>query len=287
MEVKELLDALDIQVDEGAELDAVKDKFHAKYVARDIAPNDDDIKGAVLGKHLATLERNLKKQFTDAFGLDGEALADFSVKAFEQADAETNPIYRAKHKYETEIAELREKGGKANNKKADELQEKLDKATRDIDSYKTMLEEKDNELETVKSEAEAKHRNWIINQRKSDVLAKFQMSDTVDDYKRRGFEAVFNEKYKLDLEDDEVVVLDKDGKRVPNSKKSGNATLEDVYKMELEAANMLKKNNAKTDRQTYKRERRDDGGGQGVGTNAMGRINRAEGMLDRYANQGE
>lgn len=240
MELKELLDALDVNVADGADLSQIKDAFHSKYVSREIASDDSDIVKRVVGKHLGIYERNLKRNFKNA-GV--ELPDDFSFKAFEVEDPDVNPIIKMKTSFEQQIGELKTKAAKSSDTKMKELEEAKAQLERDMSSWKQIATNLEQEVENTKASFINEKKSWLINQHKQQVLGQFTFSDTVDEYKRKGFDVTFAEKYQLDLDGDAVVVLDREGNRVLNEKKSGHASLQEVMKMELDAANMLKKNN--------------------------------------------
>lgn len=246
MELKDLLDALDVNVADGADLSQIKDAFHSKYVSREIASDDNDIVKRVVGKHLGIYERNIKRGFKNA-GV--ELPDDFSFKAFEAEDAELNPIYKMKATYENQIGDLKTKAAKSSDTKLKELEEARAQLERDLSSYKQIATNLEQEVENTKAAFVNEKKSWLINQHKQQVLGQFTFSDTVDEYKRKGFDVTFAEKYQLDLDGDAVVVLDTQGQRVLNEKKSGHATLQEVMRMELDAANMLKKNNTTSSQQ--------------------------------------
>lgn len=276
MDVKELLAKLDIDISSEATEDQVLSAIHDNFVSRELAPTDKGIVDKVLGKHLNVLERNIKKHLKSV-GI--EELDNFDLKAFETDDPELNPIYQLRDVYESKIEKIKAEGGKGSSQKVKELEDELARKERDAMNYKAMLEERNNEYEQALSNMEAEKKSWVINQQKNEAFKQFKLSDTVDQYKMKGFDVMFNEKYKMDIEGDQVVVLDKDGNRVPNEKKSGHATLQDVLKMELDAANMLKKNNADDPpprQEPYRREPR-----KSLEKNEHGRLNKASGATER------
>lgn len=284
MEIQELLQALDVDIKDDASVADFKQAFFSKYVSREIAPTDKEIVSAVNGRTLDALERNFKRHLKAA-GLDESKLQDFSFESLKEDDPETNPIIALGDTYRSQIERLKKDGEKGNSQKIAELQEKLEHSERDKHSYENLLKQTKTEFEEFKETATQKQRDWLINQQRNEAFKKFKLSDSVDEIRLRGFESVFNEKYNLTLEDDKVVVLDKNsGERVPNNKSSGLATLEDVYEQELSAHKMLKKNNAGEE----------GSGGAGEGNRydryrtrtqdpkVEGRINKAQRTVEQY-----
>lgn len=280
MDVKELLSALDISISDEATLDQVKDAIHDKYVSRSIAHEDETVRNKVLGKELNVLERNIKKGLKSA---GYELTDDFSLKAFESDDPEVNPLHGLREHYVSQIEKLKQQGTAGNSQKVKELEEQIQKLDRDAKSYKSMLDEKDSEFSQFKEQVETEKKNWFINQTYNESFKKHKLSDTVDEYKLKGFESIIREKYKFDLEDNKVVVYNSDGERVKNSKRSDFATIDEVLATELEAANMLKKNNTANERKFEPRTTAGKTDGSGTPTADNGRQMRANGIAEKYS----
>lgn len=248
MEVKELLALLDIEIGDEATLEHAKDAIHDKFVSRAIAHEDADIRKKIMGRELGVLERNIKKGLKH---LGFEELDDFNLKAFESDDPDVNPLYGVRSHYQQQIDKLKEEGGKGNSEKVKQLEEQLIKVNTDAKSYKEMLDAAKQEYSTLQENVEQEKKSWMINQSYQDAFKKHKLSDTVDEYKLKGFESVIKEKYKFDLDDNRVVVYNSDGERVKNKNKSDFASLEEVLGQELESANMLKKNNQDPERKQF------------------------------------
>jgi len=280
MDVKELLSALDIQISEEATLDQVKDAIHDKYVSRSIAHEDETVRNKVLGKELNVLERNIKKGLKAA-GYDD--LDEFNLKAFESDDPTINPLHGIREHYQSQIDKLKAAGDKGNSQKVQELEEQIAKLDRDAKSYKSMLDEKDSEFSSFREQVETEKKQWFINQTYNEAFKKHKLSDTVDEYKLKGFEAIMRDKYKFDLEDNKVVVYNADGERVKNAKRSDFATIDEVLNSELEAANMLKKNNTGNERRFEPRTTAGKTDQSGTPTADNGRQMRANSIAEKYS----
>jgi len=244
MELKDLLDALDIEVGEDATPDDIQAAVKGKWVPRDLAHQDSEIVGRIVGANETVMKKNLR-EVAETLGLKDEDLQGFRLSNLSDKDPEKNILLKAKARVEGRYAELAEKAkGKDNSKAAEEWQAKLEKAAMEANSYKEMLANKDKEFSDFREGIEQERKAFRINHAQEQALKSLKLSDEVDKIRMLGFNTYMKESYKFDLDEaGNIKVLDKDGQQVKNAKGTGFASLEEVLERELDANKMLKKNN--------------------------------------------
>lgn len=256
MEMKELLEVLNIELPEDADKDTASELIRKTWIPRELVPEDKELVNTIYGKKIGSLERAQKKRLRgmlEDVGLDANLIEGFKISDTEAED-EKNPLTNISKALKEKVQELAEKanaGGKVDDKALEKLQAQIEAIKKERDEYQGMLTEKDTEFNEFRTTVEQRARENKIRQAQQEAFSKFTLSDSVDDIKKRGFNALFHDKYKIDLDDEgKVVVLNtEDNTRVKNASKTGAASLEEVYKMELEANQMLKKNNAQPPRE--------------------------------------
>lgn len=272
-EAKELLKLLQFNLPEGKELkdietSEIETHFNTNFVGVNVAAEKDEIKNKILGKELGTLSTKFKKMFEGAgVSFEGKEIKEndriILDKVAEVGFAELTG----------QITNLKESSGKTNDKLQKELQEKLEALKSD---YTTVLSERDNLKSTVEqkeSEFSSFKTNLTLNSKIEEQKKGIEFSESVDKYKKKGFDLEFNEKYDIGLSDEND---SEDGLRIVDKKtkarvSEGNkfVTLANLYKKELKEANMLKVAEQKKDPIRVNFNQRQDGDKKEIKVNPL------------------
>lgn len=220
-----------------------KEYVDKTYITRDAALKDDEIHKSYTGRILQPVTRQLKK----LYDLKDDEVKD---KTFDEL------LTLSKAKTDAAVKALEEKIGKTDDQKVLALTTEIEKEKMRAADLEKALQTKEQEYTGKIGELTTGLKTLKLTQKVNEVKGKVQFIDEfkTDEIKRAGFDAIINQKYAVDLDDkEELVVTSKaDGKPVMNPKKSGHfATLLDVLENEAEAAKLLKKNNA-PDSTTFK-----------------------------------
>jgi len=242
MEIKDILSLIEYKQPEGEELDLekVKEHFEKNFVGINVATEKDEIKNIILGKYKGTHATALKNHF-EALGVsfEGKDVKDDKSRLIVDKVMEAG-IQALKDN----IKELKESANKTDDKKAIELQGKLDKITGDYsivtkerDELKSLVEKKESEFEGFK-------KNTILTEKIKSAKEKIQFTEKAIEFTKKGFDMDFHEKYNIELSDTQDSA---DGLRITNKRTNeriskGNkfVTYEDLYKTELAEAKLLK-----------------------------------------------
>jgi len=250
MKLEEVLESLDftedqkkIFLDPKTEIKDFNEAYHAKWLHRDLAKDDPDIQSQITGKVLGSLETKAKK----LFGLTSEEIKDKKL-------SEVLEIASAKKEGVIQELNLRiQEGGKGGDseKKLIELQESLK-------SFKEKFQLKEDEVHSLNARTEEEKKNFdqrlktmnidnILTNAKSSLLYKDEFSEI----EKLGFENYLKNSFNYDIDEkNNVIILDKNGNRLENEKKTGHISLKEHLESEALKNNLLKRNNVNEKRRT-------------------------------------
>jgi hypothetical protein len=235
MDIKDVLKAFDIEIEEKdltpEKLAELRDQ---KFIGRAVAHTDEDLVKKITGKYTGSIETKFKSSLKElGVELTADELKDKKIEDI---------ITLGSGKLAASLEELKKKGSEGNDKKLNDLQKQFEdtaKKLKDTEGFleaaKTLVSEKDKEKESVIKSFKLNH---IITETKSKV----PFSDSFTDLSKRGFDALFNEKYVVELGDNDAVIVKdkKTGDPVKNANKTDFIGFEELYKQELTAAGGLK-----------------------------------------------
>ncbi len=245
LKVEEILKEFDISGDpEKLTIEEVRTARDTKFIGRAVVMEDDEFIKKATGKVTGSIQTALNRGFKD---LEIE-FAPEEIKGKKIEEVIALGIEKAKNSF----SEIKEKSKAGNDVK-------LTAAEKKADEYKLRAKENEDALNATKGQLEQKEKEFSnqlktfkLNHRLSEIKGKIPYSDTADDFKKKGFDMVFSENYKVDLDEkDEIILTDAEGKRIPTASKAGFYGFEDVYKQELEKAGMLKKNGQTTEKKVF------------------------------------
>jgi len=237
LEVKDIIESLGIEIDLAtAKVEDFKKKIDERFITLEDAHTNPDIIKKANGNFGFEVDDTIYKSFKDL--------------GIEKAELKTIPTTKEKIQFIAQkafdtVKELKEHAGKGNDEKVIKLQKDLEKIQGQAGQYKTELEKTAGELEKTKSEFTSQLKGFKVNSIMKDAKGKLAWSDQVNEITKLGFDVKLSEKYVLDLdENDNPVLMDKKGQKIPHPKKTGTfLTIDEVLDMELDAAGLKKKNN--------------------------------------------
>lgn len=231
--MKEFFDYIGI---DGEDLDSLKSKFEQRFISKDKAATDEDIRKTHFKTAYKAFDSVLERNFADI--VDSEELS----KAEKTADKIA--LLRSKIDGQIEDFKLKLEG----NKKPSDREAELLKS---IDDYKAQINLKENgikEWETKFNESETNFTNELKSIRTgqaftSEVLGLLTFSDQKDEIWKKGFLNELQGKYIVEHNGDKLIVRNRvDGTPIANPKKHGEElTPFEVYDQELELMGGKKK----------------------------------------------
>lgn len=212
-------------------------EFAKRFMSTDQKTWDEETKGKVFGRAIGSITTGIKQIF-DEFEVN---ITGDDLKQPPEAVAKLG-ISKLRERFETEKSELQKTAGLT-------ADEKIKEATDTI----TKLQGKNKDLEKlVKTKADEFD---VLNKNKADELKKFKLTSTrkdvhsslewnpdKDQYSRKGFLADMDEKYLIDLDenDEDFITSRSTGERIKaDGTHSTFMSPKDVYKMEGIKAGMV------------------------------------------------
>ena len=240
METKEILTKLGFKGDPENQ-EEVNNFLNKEVVNVGVASEHETVKELLKKEHgraKGAAETAVKRAFRDQLGVD---LSDAELEGKKLDDILGEAATRVKEK----IASLEaQKGGKS-DKEVEALNKEIEKLKGQNKDNMNLLEQTRAELQ----EKEKEYSNFKTTLTKSERLNKAWGSvKMVDDkYKVRGFQAEFNDKYKVELANegdnskDGLVIKDANGNRVTHN--NDFITLADLIAKEASEAGVMQKSN--------------------------------------------
>lgn len=241
IKAEDLLNLLDLG--EVKTLDEVKEKMNKKFVSRQTAFDDEEIRTKATGKVTSILQRKLKDEFE---------LSDEDVKGKQVEEYATI----AATKFKSKIEHLESESKKSTDQAVQDWQAKYEKVKKEAGDYKSKVENYDTLIKQKEQEFSTKEKSWKINSVYSKAKEKVssEYHSNVKELELIGFEKKINDTYQLDIgENEEVLIYDrKTQKRVEDTAKLGSyISLEELLKREAATAGLLKKNEGGSGKQTF------------------------------------
>jgi len=214
-------------------IDAFKDALNARFVSREVAAEDEEIKNKVTGKVLGALETKMKREF----GLTEEEVRGKKVSELIELAG-----VRVKSNVEALTAELEAA------KKGSNGTEEIAKLQSDLNAAK--LRAKENEDLATANATKLEEATNIFAKEKGGILVGYKLeqikasipwAESANEYTRKGFDFAIKENYIFEEENGELIVTDKTGNRIQNEKKTGFIKPDELLKSEADKAGLLKK----------------------------------------------
>lgn len=239
--IEQILKYTGVELPEGTtiedfKIEDFKKAFDSRYITKENAVRDEDVKSKIIGEVLGATQTKLKRTFKEyGVEVEGDNILDLSAD-FAKKQNEV---------YQKQLTELKGKGGKEIE---DKFKEKLQAKEGEISNLQKMLETKDSELQSKLNEFKSTQKNSQLQSYKSELFGGLKFSENVNEYAKKGFYSDFSEKYKLDIDEDgNKLIMNAKGERIPNPEKHGDfMTPEQVRDMEFTKAELGVKNPSQT-----------------------------------------
>ena len=262
MELNDILKYQGIELAEDATIEDYKKTFDAQFLKKENALQDEEIRKALIGE---TTSKHAKELVRTAKENDIELTPE--EKSLPVGDLSRLITAKQSEKYNSKIEELSAKGKKP-SEELTALQQKFESLNSRYSEELSAKEELQGLLEKKENEFVGFKKDFKLNQAKSQIFGNLTYSDNANDIMKKGFMATVNEKYNIDLgEDDNPIITTKEGNRIKDPNKHGSfLSPVDVLSNELAEAGLAKKVDSekfpKTEPTTYKpTEKRMDGNG--------------------------
>lgn len=221
LETKQIAEYLGLKEDDLKDDASFKQAFEKDFIKQSNITEENESVKKILGKTFGTLENEIKK-VAKSFELEIDFSAD-DLKDKKVTDKLKFVISEYDSKQKSIIADLTEKAGKGNDEKVKELQEKYDKVLSKANDYQSLLKAQTGEFDTYKQSAETEKKNVKLDFFKAQELNKVKFKADINEFEKEGYLSKIEKTYKFDLDETgKAIILDKEGKRIPNPKVNGS-----------------------------------------------------------------
>lgn len=212
------------------DLDTFKSELAKKYVSREIAADDEDIRNKVTGKTLGTLETKFKRQF---------GLTEEEVKGKKLSDLFELAEGKQKSLIEDLQAQIKEPGQTPEEIKA--LRAELEDARKRSKEQEQLATELNAKLKETEGEFNSRINKYMADMELNKIRTSIPWADSANGYARKGFEIDIAEKFNFALSEGKLIVTDKEGNQIKNEKGTGYMSPEELLKSEADKAGLVKK----------------------------------------------
>lgn len=220
VETKEILEYLGLKADDVKDLDTFKTKFDTDFIKQSNITEDLEPVKKILGKTFGTLENEIKKVAKN-FELDVDFNSE-DLKGKKVTEKLNFVVSEYANKQKAVISELESKVGQGNDEKVKELEEKYKKAVSKAKDYENLLNTTKTDYETFQQNTEKEKKNIKLDFFKSQALAKVKFKADINEYEKEGYISKIEKSLVFDLDENgKLIVLNKDGKRIPSTKQTG------------------------------------------------------------------
>lgn len=211
-------------------LDTFKEELSKRYVSREVAADDEEIRNKVTGKTLGTLETKFKRQF---------GLTEEEVKGKKLSELFEIAENKQKGLIEDLQAQIKQPGQTPEEVK--ELKAQLEEAKKRSKEQESLAGELSKKLQETESEFNNRVNKYMADTELSKIKSSIPWADSANQYAKKGFEIDIAEKYNFVLSDGKLIVTDKEGNQVKNEKGTGYMSPEELLQFEANKAGLVKK----------------------------------------------
>jgi len=218
IELKDITEYLGINAEEIDSIDTFKQKFDTEFIRSSAISEDFEPIKKIVGKKFGSLETELKR-LSGQYGVEwtGDEYKDKSLG--ERMKLSMDKMLTDS---KSEFEEYKKVNGGGKEEVIKEWTSKYDKLKNEKSDYEKLLESTKQEFEGFKGQVENEKKSYKVNFEKENGLKDFKWKTGTNDFAKKGFLSSLDEKYKLDLDtDNKLVVLDTQGKQIPNPKTAG------------------------------------------------------------------
>lgn len=228
MEIKDVLKSLGIP-ETVATVEELVAEHNKSFIPLSEAHTDERVVEKLTGKIYGLLNTDLKKMF-------GYSNDEIKGKKYEDL------LKGGVEKLTGQINELKNAGS---DEKIKGLNDEITRYKTLSDQYKTDLDKSVADKSDLENNFNGKIKEFKINGLVREAKGKLAFADSASELAKMGFDTLISSKYAFDLDDkDSLIVLTKEGKRVPNKTTSGKyLDINEVLDMELSEAKLKKQNN--------------------------------------------
>lgn len=239
LEAKEILDYLGAKAET---LEEFKASFDKDFIKQSMITEDSEPVKKILGKTFGTIENEVKK-IAKGFDLDVDFDSE-DLKGKKVTDKLKFVVGEFDKKNKLIFEDLTAKAGLGNDEKVKEWQSKFEKVDGKLKEKNTLFDSLKGEFDNYKTSTANEIKNTKLNIHKKEVFGKANFIDDANEFTKKGFLIDFQDKYDIDLDENESpIIKNKKGERLISTKTAGTfKEISEVLEEELALAKLLKLN---------------------------------------------
>lgn len=219
---KTLIEYLGMDSEKVKTLEDFKENFESSFVRTNALSERKDliepIVSSIYGKRLGLTEVALKKLAKEhSLEYNTEDLKDKKIE--ELAEFFVNKALTSRASY---VEDLEKKIKSTNTDAVKEWEAKLLKTEQKLKDEKELLKKTAEDFEKFKIDSNNKIKSFQIDYLSKDYMSKLKLKKDITPIEKEGFNAILSQKYIKDLDENgDLIVRDKNNKRIPNEKIAG------------------------------------------------------------------
>ena len=216
-----------------------KNFINTTFISKTMALDDEDIKGKIVGKLIGGITTKLKA----VGGLDKKEIEGKKIE-------DIIDLLGVKHT--TALDEIKKQNTGTADEAVKALNTKIEKLQRERDDFKGINETLNTKLAETQTTFDSKIKEFKLTNKLTGIHSKIPFKDGMTEIEKSGFNALLSNNYKFDLdENDNEIVYDKAGNKIKSQSGTKFMTVEELIIQEADKNNLIKKNNAGGQRQTF------------------------------------
>lgn len=206
------------------------EQFGKKFYTKDQIFKDEETKNEFFGRAFGSATTATKKIF-ESMGVEitGDDLKNPIEKVVQIG------LQRVNERFDAEKQELQKTAGLTADEKIKEATETIEKLKLKNKDYENLLSESNSKLTEIENNYKSARKNDKLQFISSNINNSIKWNPDKDEYSKRGFITMMNEKYKIDLDenDEPYIVEAQSGSRIKSEgTHSEFLTPQQVYEME-------------------------------------------------------
>lgn len=228
MEIKDIFESLGYSGE--LDLNEFNQYVDGTFLKKSEIHKDSDLVRSIVGKRVGDINTQIAKLFDYKH-------ADLREKSVEDT------LQEIKERYESSYNELKQTSKQGKDKQLIDLQTSIEEKDKSIQDYKAANDELKGALEKLNDDMVSFKKNTTVSSLFNEVRRSIPLKENITEVERVGFEKMFNDKYLLDLDGEDLVIKDKSGNHIKGSKPGEFASVKEVYETELTENKLAKVNN--------------------------------------------
>lgn len=192
--------------------------FNQNFVRKQTAIEDEGIRKTIIGSTFKNVGQNIRKKLNEEYSLE---IPNSELESKNLEDFVFDNLNKIKGSYESKLKEYEMKATEP-NEALKEIEAKYSNLEKRTNEYKNSLKAIEQEYSQYRENSTKEFTNYKIDLYKKDALSKVKFKSDISDIEKIGYSNLIDSKYSIGFdENNEYIVTDKKGNRIPDTKVAG------------------------------------------------------------------